>query len=70
MAGEARFTSAGAVRLFSKRGNDLGFCFPDLVRETACLPIGEVILAIDRHGCPNFDALQHADGGRETRLGM
>jgi hypothetical protein len=61
MAGEARFTSA-PVRLFSKRGNDLGFCFPDLVREIACLPIGDVILdgeitAIDRHGCPNFDAL-------------
>jgi bifunctional non-homologous end joining protein LigD len=56
----------GAVRLYSKRGNDLGFRFPDLVRSAAGLPVGDVILdgeitALDRHGLPNVEALQRAD---------
>jgi bifunctional non-homologous end joining protein LigD len=57
----------GAVRLYSKRGNDLGFRFPDLVRSIAGLPIGDVILdgeitALGPQGLPNFEALQRADG--------
>jgi bifunctional non-homologous end joining protein LigD len=56
----------GVVRLYSKRGNDLGFRFPDLVRALASLPLREVILdgeitALDRQGLPNFEALQRSD---------
>ena len=55
----------GSVRLYSKRGNDLGFRFPDLVRAVASLPVGDVILdgeitALDHQGLPNFEALQRA----------
>jgi len=56
----------GVVRLYSKRGNDLGFRLPDLVRSVASLPIGDVILdgeitALDHQGLPNFEALQRGD---------
>jgi bifunctional non-homologous end joining protein LigD len=56
----------GSDRLYSKRGNDLGFRFPDLVRALASLPLGDGILdgeitALDRQGLPNFEALQRAD---------
>ena len=55
----------GSVRLYSKRGNDLSFRFPDLVRAIASLPVGDVILdgeitALDHQGLPNFEALQRA----------
>ena len=56
----------GVVRLYSKRGNDLGFRFPDLVRSVTGLPIGDVILdgeitALDDQGLPNFEALRRGD---------
>jgi bifunctional non-homologous end joining protein LigD len=56
----------GSVRLYSRRGTDLGFRFPDLVRSVALLPLGDVILdgeitAADRDGVPNFEALQRGD---------
>jgi bifunctional non-homologous end joining protein LigD len=56
----------GAVRLYSRRGNDLAFRFPDLVDSVASLPIGDVILdgeitALDHQGLPNFEALQRGD---------
>jgi bifunctional non-homologous end joining protein LigD len=54
------------ARLYSKRGNDLSFRFPDLVRSVASLPLGDVILdgeitALDHQGLPNFKALQRGD---------
>ena len=56
----------GVARLYSKRGNDLGFRFPDLVRSVTGLPVGDVILdgeitALDHQGLPNFKALQRGD---------
>ena len=56
----------GVVRLYSKRGNDLGFRFPDLVRSVTELPIGDVILdgeitALNHQGLPSFEALQRGD---------
>jgi len=56
----------GEVRLYSKRGNDIGYRFPDVVRAAAVLPVGNVILdgeitALDGEGLPNFEALQWAD---------
>ena len=56
----------GVARLYSKRGNDLGFRFPDLVRSVASLGIGDVILdgeitVLDQQGLPNFKALQRGD---------
>jgi ATP-dependent DNA ligase len=44
MAGAASFTRAAAVRLYSKRGNDLGCRFPELVHSVSSLPIDNVIL--------------------------
>lgn len=56
----------GKARLYSKRGKDLGFRFPDLVRLIEPLLIDDVILdgeitALDPQGLPNFEALQRAD---------
>ncbi len=56
----------GVVRLYSRRGNDLGFRFPDLLRAVASLPFSDVILdgeitALDHQGLPNFKALQRGD---------
>jgi bifunctional non-homologous end joining protein LigD len=56
----------GVVRLYSRRGNDLGFRFPDLVRSIESLSFSDVILdgeitALDHQGLPNFKALQSGD---------
>ena len=51
------------VRLYSKRGNDLSFRFPDIVAAAAQMPIGDVVLdgeitAVNADGVPDFEALQ------------
>ena len=63
----------GVVRLYSKRGNDLGFRFPDLARAVSRLPIDDVILdgeitALDAEGLPNFEALQLTCCGAGSRI--
>lgn len=62
MVGEAN-KSDGSLRLYSKRGNDLSFRFPDLVRAVATMPSvmldGEII-ALDHQSLPNSEALQRA----------
>ena len=54
------------VRLYSKRGNDLSFRFPDIVAAAAQMPIGDVVLdgeitAVNADGVPDFEALQRSD---------
>ena len=54
------------VRLYSKRGNDLSFRFPDIVAAAARMPIGDVVLdgeitAVNADGLPDFEALQRSD---------
>jgi bifunctional non-homologous end joining protein LigD len=56
----------GAVHLYSKRGTELGFRFPKLVRSVCGLPIDNVILdgeitPLNGEGPPVFDALQRGD---------
>ena len=58
--------SGSLVRLYSKRGNDLSFRFPDIVAAAAQMPIGDVVLdgeitALNAEGLPDFDALQRSD---------
>ena len=58
--------SGGVVRLYSKRGNDLSFRFPDIVAAAAHMPIGDVVLdgeitALNAKGLPDFEALQRSD---------
>ena len=50
------------VRLYSKRGNDLSFRFPDIVAAAAQMPIGDVVLdgeitALNAKGLPDVEAL-------------
>jgi len=54
------------VRLYSKRGNDLGVRFPDIFRARSNLPIDNIVLdgeitALNGEGLPDFEALQRAD---------
>jgi ATP-dependent DNA ligase len=58
--------SGSLVRLYSKRGNDLSFRFPDIVAAAAHMPIGDVVFdgeitALNAKGLPDFDALQRSD---------
>ncbi len=58
--------SGSLVRLYSKRGNDLSFRFPDIVAAAAQMPIGDVVLdgeitAVNADGLPDFEALQRSD---------
>ena len=58
--------SGSLVRLYSKRGNDLSFRFPDIVAAAARMPIGDVVLdgeitAVNADGVPDFEALQRSD---------
>ena len=58
--------SGGSVRLYSRRGNDLSFRFPDIVAAVAQMPIGDVVLdgeitALNAKGLPDFEALQRSD---------
>src|SRR5215204_3467819 len=54
---------AGAPRLFSRNGNDLSSCFPEVTHAIAALPVtslvidGEVV-ALDESGRPSFQRLQ------------
>lgn len=58
--------SGSLVRLYSKRGKDLSFRFPDIVAAAAHLPIGDVVLdgeitALNTKGLPDSEALQRSD---------
>jgi ATP-dependent DNA ligase len=58
--------SGSLVRLYSKRGNDLSFRFPDIVAAAAQMPIGDVVLdgeitALNTKGLPDAEALQRSD---------
>ena len=58
--------SGSLVRLYSKRGNDLSFRFPDIVAAAAHMPIGDVVLdgeitALNAKGLPDVEALQRSD---------
>ena len=58
--------SGSLVRLYSKRGNDLSFRFPDIVAAAAQMAIGDVVLdgeitAVNADGLPDFEALQRSD---------
>jgi bifunctional non-homologous end joining protein LigD len=61
---------AGAARLFSRNGNDLSSCFPEVSQAIAALPVtslvidGEVV-ALDESGRPSFQRLQQR--GKLTR---
>jgi bifunctional non-homologous end joining protein LigD len=52
-----------APRLFSRNGNDLSSCFPEVSRAVAGLPVSRLVLdgevvALDETGRPNFQRLQ------------
>jgi ATP-dependent DNA ligase len=58
--------SGSLVRLYSKRGKDLSFRFPDIVAAAAQMPIGDVVLdgeitALNADGLPDVEALQRSD---------
>ena len=58
--------SGTLVRLYSKRGKDLSFRFPDIVAAAAHMPIGDVVLdgeitALNTKGLPDSEALQRSD---------
>ena len=58
--------SGSLVRLYSKRGNDLSFRFPDIVAAAAQMQTGDVVLdgeitAVNADGVPDFEALQRSD---------
>jgi bifunctional non-homologous end joining protein LigD len=61
---------AGTPRLFSRNGNDLSACFPEVTQAIAALPVtslvidGEVV-ALDESGRPSFQRLQQR--GKLTR---
>lgn len=61
----------GKARLFTRNGNDWTAKMPHLARAVAALPLqsgwidGEV-LVLDRHGIPDFQALQNAFDGQAT----
>lgn len=58
--------NGGVVRLYSRRGKDLSFRFPDIVAAAAQTPIGDgvfdgEITALNARGLPDFEALQRAN---------
>jgi len=61
----------GKARIFTRNGNDWTAKMPALARAVAALPLrsgwidGEV-LVLDRHGIPDFQALQNAFDGQAT----
>src|SRR5262245_60512690 len=62
---------AGAVALWSRRGNRFNTDFPEIARACARLPAdtlidGEVV-AIDSDGRVSFNALQHRQGGSDLQ---
>jgi bifunctional non-homologous end joining protein LigD len=65
-----RLLASAGPRLFSRNGNDLSHCFPEVTRAVAALPVnglvmdGEVV-ALDDAGRPSFQRLQHR--GKLTR---
>ena len=55
--------SSGVARLFSRNGNDLSACFPEVSRAVAALPVGGLVMdgevvALDESGRPSFQRLQ------------
>ena len=62
----------GAVRLFTRNGNDWTHRMPELVKAIGGLPLssgwldGEVV-AVDAHGTPDFQALQNAFDAKVAR---
>lgn len=53
----------GPPRLYSRNGNDLASCFPEVSRAVGALPLGRVLLdgevvALDESGRPSFQRLQ------------
>jgi len=67
MAGGGQLHKSGSlVRLYSKRGNDLSFRFPDIVAAAAHMPIGDAVLdgeitALNAEGLPDSEALLRSD---------
>lgn len=65
-----RLLASAGPRLFSRNGNDLSHCFPEVSRAVASLPVigvvldGEVV-ALDEAGRPSFQRLQQR--GKLTR---
>ncbi|HET6778074.1 MAG TPA: DNA ligase D [Gemmatimonadales bacterium] len=65
-----RLLATGGPRLFSRNGNDLSHCFPEVSRAVAAMPVtglvldGEVV-ALDEAGRPSFQRLQQR--GKLTR---
>ncbi len=62
--------SGGPPRLFSRNGNDLSLCFPEVSRAIGSLPINGLVLdgevvALDESGKPSFQRLQQR--GKLTR---
>jgi bifunctional non-homologous end joining protein LigD len=60
----------GPARLFSRNGNDLSACFPEVIRAVSGLPVNGLVLdgevvALDDAGRPSFQRLQQR--GKLTR---
>ena len=65
-----RLLASAGPRLFSRNGNDLSHCFPEVSRAVASLPVGGLVLdgevvALDEAGRPSFQRLQQR--GKLTR---
>lgn len=65
-----RLLASAGPRLFSRNGNDLSHCFPEVTRAVAALPVNGLVLdgevvALDDGGRPSFQRLQHR--GKLTR---
>jgi len=65
-----RLLASAGPRLFSRTGNDLSHCFPEVSRAVAALPVGGLVLdgevvALDEAGRPSFQRLQQR--GKLTR---
>ena len=65
-----RLLASAGPRLFSRNGNDLSDCFPEVSRAVASLPVNSVVLdgevvALDEAGRPSFQRLQQR--GKLTR---
>jgi bifunctional non-homologous end joining protein LigD len=65
-----RLLASAGPRLFSRNGNDLSHCFPEVSRAVAALPVGGLVLdgevvALDEAGRPSFQRLQQR--GKLTR---
>jgi bifunctional non-homologous end joining protein LigD len=65
-----RLLASAGPRLFSRNGNDLSHCFPEVSRAVAALPVAGLVLdgevvALDEAGRPSFQRLQQR--GKLTR---